>query len=195
MTFTYLDQPSPISPSSGRLYCHSAFQYDKNIRKARVSLLSVVCSLGNMLLVHMELWTGKILLILCISKLHGLLQDEWTPLVCYCRVLTLKLQTLLQNSSVCVDVCALSHVWLFVTPSAVDHQILLSTEFSRREYWSGLPCPSLGDVPDPGIKPTSLAVPALAGRFFTTAPPGKPLKTPESSLLPLCISFNSGFSK
>ena len=134
-------------------------------------------------------------LILCISKLHGLLQDEWTPLVCYCRVLTLKLQTLLQNSSVCVDVCALSHVWLFVTPSTVDHQILLSTEFSRREYWSGLPCPSLGDVPDPGIKPTSLAVPPLAGRFFTTAPPGKPLKTPESSLLPLCISFNSGFSK
>ena len=146
-------------------------------------------------LVHTELWTDKILLLLCISKLHSLLQDEWTPLVCYCRVLTLKLQTLLQNSSVCVDVCALSHVWLFATPSTVDHRILLSMEFSRTEYRSGLPCPSLGDVPDPGIEPTSLALPALAGRFFATALPGKPLKTLESSLLPLCINFNSGFSK
>ena len=47
-------------------------------------------------------------------------------------------------------------------------------EFSREEYWSGLPFPSLGDIPDPGIQPTSLASPALPGRFFTTEPPGKP---------------------
>ena len=47
----------------------------------------------------------------------------------------------------------------------------LSMEFSRQEYWSGLPFPSLGDLPHPGIKPVS---PCLAGRFFTTAPPGKP---------------------
>ena len=40
--------------------------------------------------------------------------------------------------------------------------------FSRQEYWSGLPFPSLGDLPDPGLKPTS---PVLAGRFFTTSPP------------------------
>ena len=39
--------------------------------------------------------------------------------------------------------------------------------FSRQEYWSGLPCPSPGDLPDPGIKPTSLTSPALAGRYFT----------------------------
>ena len=45
--------------------------------------------------------------------------------------------------------------------------------FSRQEYWSGLPFPSPGDLPDPGIEPTS---PALAGRFFTTAPPGKPME-------------------
>jgi len=47
--------------------------------------------------------------------------------------------------------------------------------FSRQEYWSWLPFPTPGDLPDPGIKPTSLVSPALAGRFFTTAPSGKPL--------------------
>ena len=46
-------------------------------------------------------------------------------------------------------------------------------EFSRQEYWSGLPFPTLGDLPDPGIEPRSLVSPALAGRFFTTVPPGK----------------------
>ena len=43
--------------------------------------------------------------------------------------------------------------------------------FSRQEYWSGLPFPSPGDFPDPGIEPMS---PALVGEFFTTEPPGKP---------------------
>ena len=47
-------------------------------------------------------------------------------------------------------------------------------EFARQEYWSGLPIPSPGDLPDPGIKPMSLMSPALAGRFFTPEPPGKP---------------------
>ena len=42
-------------------------------------------------------------------------------------------------------------------------------EFSRQEYWSGLPCPPPGDLPDPGIEPTSLVSPVLAGRFFTTS--------------------------
>ena len=45
-------------------------------------------------------------------------------------------------------------------------------EFSRQEYWSGLPCPSSGGFPDPETEPTS---PALAGGFFTTEPPGKPI--------------------
>ena len=47
-------------------------------------------------------------------------------------------------------------------------------DFPRHEYWSGLPCPSPGDLPDSGIKPKSLESPALAGGFFATAPPGKP---------------------
>ena len=46
--------------------------------------------------------------------------------------------------------------------------------FSRQEYWSGLSFPTPGDIPDPGIEPKSLPSPALAGRFFTTAPRGKP---------------------
>ena len=48
-------------------------------------------------------------------------------------------------------------------------------EFFRQEYWSGLPFPSPGDLPDPEIEPASPASPALAGGFFTTVPPGKPL--------------------
>ena len=46
-----------------------------------------------------------------------------------------------------------------------------SMRFPRQEYWSGLPFPSPGDLPDPGIKPVSAA---LAGGFFITEPPGKP---------------------
>ena len=46
-------------------------------------------------------------------------------------------------------------------------------EFFRQEYWSGLPFPSPGDLPNPGIEPMS---PALAGRFFTTEPPGKKIR-------------------
>ena len=67
-----------------------------------------------------------------------------------------------------------SHIQLFTAPWTIACKTPLSMEFSRQEYWHGLPFPSLGDLPDPGIKPTSLASPALAGRFFTTAPPGKP---------------------
>ena len=57
-----------------------------------------------------------------------------------------------------------------VTPCTVACQALLATAFSRQEYWSGLPFPSLGDPPDPGIKPESLA---SAGGFLTAEPPGK----------------------
>ena len=59
---------------------------------------------------------------------------------------------------------ALSHTRLFVTPWTVAHQTPLSMGFSRQEYWSGEPCPTPGDFPDPGIKPAS---PAFAGGFFT----------------------------
>ena len=71
-------------------------------------------------------------------------------------------------------VCAyvLSHfspVCLFVTLRTVLHQAPLSMEFSRQEYWSGLPCPPPEDLLNPRIKPASLMSPALAGEFFTTS--------------------------
>ena len=73
--------------------------------------------------------------------------------------------------------CSVSTKWLCsVTqfcPTLWPHGLwaFLSVEFSRQEYWSRLPFPSSGDLPDPGIKPES---PALAGGFLTTEPPGKP---------------------
>ena len=57
----------------------------------------------------------------------------------------------------------LSHAQLFVTLWTVACQVPLSTEFSRQEYWSGLPFPPPGDLPGPGIEPPSLVFPALAG--------------------------------
>ena len=62
-----------------------------------------------------------------------------------------------------------SHVRLFVTLWTLASEDLLSTGFSREEYWSGLPCPFPGDPPDPGVKPVSLMSPELAGRFLTTS--------------------------
>ena len=56
-----------------------------------------------------------------------------------------------------------------MTPWTVAHQAPLSMGFSRQEYWSGLPLPSPGDLPDPKIEPTSLKSSALAGGFFTTS--------------------------
>ena len=68
--------------------------------------------------------------------------------------------------------CSLNGIQPFVTPWTVACQVPPSTGFSRQEYWSGLPFPTSVDLPEPGIKPTS---PALAGGFFTTELPGKPL--------------------
>ena len=62
-----------------------------------------------------------------------------------------------------------SHVRFFVTLWTVARQATLSMGLSRQEYWSGLPCPPPGDLPDPGIEPKSLMSPALAGGFLTTS--------------------------
>ena len=59
---------------------------------------------------------------------------------------------------------------LFATPWIVAYQAPLSMGFSRQEYWSGLPFPSSGDLPDPGIEPWS---PALQADALTSEPPGK----------------------
>ena len=67
----------------------------------------------------------------------------------------------------------LSHVRLFITLWTVAQQAPLSMGFPRQEYCSGLPFPTPGHLPDPGIEPESPVSPALAGGFFTAALPGK----------------------
>ena len=89
----------------------------------------------------------------------------------------------------CVRVCmpsCFSQVRLSVTLWTVACQAPLSVGFSRQEYWSGVPFPLSGDLPNPGIKSISLESPALVGGFFTTEPPGKPF--------PLTLISNMPFS-
>ena len=66
---------------------------------------------------------------------------------------------------------SLSRAQLFVTPWTVAHQAPPPMGFSRQEYWSGLPFPSPGDLPDPGVEPRS---PTLQADALTCEPPGKP---------------------
>ena len=64
----------------------------------------------------------------------------------------------------------LSHVRLFVTSWTIDHQVPLSMELSRQEYWSGLPLPPPGDLPDPGIESVSPLSPALQADSLSNEP-------------------------
>ena len=66
----------------------------------------------------------------------------------------------------------LSRVQLFATPWTVAYQAPPSIAFSRQEYWSGLPFPSPGDLPDPGVEPGS---PSFQADALTSEPPGKPV--------------------
>ena len=70
---------------------------------------------------------------------------------------------------VCMHAQSLQSCPTLCSPMDCTHQAALSTGFFRQEYWSGLPSPSPGDLPDPRIELASLASPALAGRFFTTS--------------------------
>ena len=77
---------------------------------------------------------------------------------------------------VCVCVCVLigfSHVQLFLTLWGIVCQAPLSMVFSRQEYWSGLPWPPPGDLPDSGTEPAFFSSPALSGRLLPLVPPGK----------------------
>ena len=75
----------------------------------------------------------------------------------------------------CMCVLLLSHVRLFVTPWTVARQAPQSTGLSWQEYWSELPFPPPGDLPDPRTEPVAPVAPVLAGGFFTTEPSGKPI--------------------
>ena len=119
-----------------------------------------------------------------LTKAHNGLTEKivlWFP-VYWCRVSSfrafLTLVVFLFNFCVCVCVCvwkSLSHFWLFTTPWTVAHQTPLFMEFSRQEYWSGMPFPSPGDLPDPGIKPKSPA-------FGAVSLPPEPLEKPLISV-------------
>ena len=77
------------------------------------------------------------------------------------------------STELSVKVKSLSRVRLVATPWTVAYQASQSMGFSRQEYWSGLPFPSPGDLPDPGIEPGS---PALEADALPTEPPGKPIQ-------------------
>ena len=81
----------------------------------------------------------------------------------------------------------LSYVQLFAALWTVTHQAPLSMEFSRQEYWSGLPCPRRGDLPDPGIEPVSPGSPALQADSL----PLQHLGSPHSSLVVLKEGLNT----
>ena len=107
------------------------------------------------------------------TSIPQLLTFPWNRLV-----LVFLIIPLIYQSCICVrvHVQSFSRVRLFVTLWTIVCQAPLSVGFSRQEYWSGLPFPPSGDLPDPGTEPSSPASPAspaLAGRFFTTEPPGK----------------------
>ena len=75
----------------------------------------------------------------------------------------------------------LSRVRLFVTPWTVAYKAPLSMEFSRQEYWNGLPFPSPGDLPDSGIEPK---YPALQADALLSEPPGKSMYKMEIIIVP-----------
>ena len=113
-----------------------------------------------------------------LGKIEGRRRREWQRMRCLDGITDSTGHEFEQTPSVLV----LSHVQLFATPMTVAHRAPLSMGFSRQEYWSGLPCPSPGDLPDPGIKPGS---PTLQMDSLPSEPPGKPI-----SLVILAYNFH-----
>ena len=126
------------------------------------------------LLRHFSSYLDKCLKSICFSFSPYLVQTLNISLLLQQHTLSpfgLNLLLLILLLLVKVKVKSLSRVRLFVTPWTVACQAPPSMRFSRQEYWSGLPFPSPGDLPNPGIKPMS---PALQADALTSEPPGKP---------------------
>ena len=104
-------------------------------------------------------WSDLISLVVLMRRVTMLL-TSWYPDLYKVPSLTESRLVFLINVCVCVH----SHAWLFAIPGTVAHQTPLT--FSRQEYWSGLPFPPPGDLPDLGIRPVFSVSPALAGGFF-----------------------------
>ena len=79
-----------------------------------------------------------------------------------------------------------SHVWLFATLWTVARQAPLSMGFSRQEYWSGLSCPPLGDLPKPGIEPRCST---LQADSLLSEPPGYSVATMQSGIFSTILSL------
>ena len=98
----------------------------------------------------------------------------------------------------CGHACALSHfgrIRLFATPWIVAHQAPPSMRFSRKEYWSRLPCRPPGDLPDPGIEPESLTSPVLAGGFFITSTTWEaPSMWTDTQISAKCMHFRNSLA-
>ena len=111
---------------------------------------------------------------LCYLRLRYLLESLLFPLPPSLPFIPLKYVHPLETSPQLYFVCVCPQSCLTsVTPWTVDYQAPLFMEFSRWDYWSGLSFPPPGYLPNPGTEHTALASSALAGRIFTTAPPGK----------------------
>ena len=143
-------------------YCYRGHPHAKNTNKAD-SLGCLVTPL------HFPSWC---------SQLHTGFAGIWLHVVCSPsikeRASVFPCNWVGQYSTL---VCAqsFSRVWLFVTPWTAARQAPLSMGSPRQEYWFRLPFPSPEDLPDPGNEPKSLGSPALASRFLTIVPPGKPI--------------------
>ena len=130
--------------------------------------------MATILTVHWIFWLLKQESIQC-WKWHILFFLVWNYHFSYCFLSFTHFPNKHWKFSLCFLACAVySHSVMSHFFATVVCQAPLSMEFSRQEYGCRLPFPVPGDRPYPGIEPTSLASPALAGGFFTTAPPGKP---------------------
>ena len=139
--------------------------------------------------IYMALWLLETNILLFQLPLKRNLQLTWNIFLdyfCNCLFKTLValyliftehfLCIILHNTFMCAQLCRLcnpTHCYLS-----------LSTRCFHQEYWSALPFPPPGDLSNPRIKPMSLVSPALAGRFFTLVPPGKPYVTLAEIILP-----------
>ena len=106
------------------------------------------------------------------SSLEYLRKILWTCSNCCCLVVT--------------RACMLSRIWAFVTSWTVACKAPLSMGFPRQEYWTRLPFSSPGDLPNPGIEPTS---PAFQADFSTTEPSGKSCLVGKQNLPPSSVSL------
>ena len=140
---THLTQWFGAKPAT-RIFQNSNRTYKGNINRKKLLLL---WSLNQLLLYSGQCWC-------------------FMPITLFNHHNSLWIKTICRKEQVpglpgrwCVCVClSPSCVWLFASPWTVSHQAPLSMEFSRQKYWSGVPLPFPGDLPNPGIKPQSLAL-------------------------------------